>query len=37
MLYNNLFNHNDVEIGDKKRIVEIIEKIERYIRRETES
>lgn len=33
MLYENLFNHNDVAIEDKKRIVEIIEKLEGYIRK----
>ncbi len=33
MLYNNLFNHNGVDIEDKKKIIEIIDNLEKYIRK----
>ena len=32
MLYENLFNHKDVSTEDKERIIEIIERLEGYIR-----
>ncbi|MGI5897837.1 MAG: nucleotidyltransferase domain-containing protein [Candidatus Dojkabacteria bacterium] len=33
MLYDNLFNHKDVDIQEKRKIVKIIDKLEEYIRK----